>query len=139
MLTVTEWIDHILKDQDIPANTVAFCFNLYEDGNGVYDDNDSYALMSWRGVLYPYLIYGSGESYITKDENDNVLFTEAEVNETLEILRKDNPSLGTEIVRGGQFVQIPVRQPLGVLVADGYAAGEHDPVFRGCGRQRCVL
>jgi len=41
-----------------------------EDGNGVYDDNDSYALMSWRGVLYPYLIYGSGESYITKDEND---------------------------------------------------------------------
>lgn len=40
------------------------------DGNGVYDDNDNYALISWSGVLYPYLIYGSGESYITKDEND---------------------------------------------------------------------
>lgn len=40
------------------------------DGNGVRDDNDSYALMSWSGVLYPFLIYGSGESYISKDEND---------------------------------------------------------------------
>ena len=34
MLTVTEWIDHILKDQDILANTVAFCFNLYEESDG---------------------------------------------------------------------------------------------------------
>ena len=40
------------------------------DGNGVYDDNDNYALISWSGVLYPYLIYGSGECYVTKDEND---------------------------------------------------------------------
>ncbi|MGN1346905.1 MAG: hypothetical protein ACI4V1_08965 [Eubacteriales bacterium] len=40
------------------------------DGNGVLNDHDSYALMSWSGVLYPFLIYGSGESYITKDEND---------------------------------------------------------------------
>lgn len=45
-----------------------------------------------------------------------------EVNSTIESLRKDNPSIGTEIVRGGQFVNIPVRQPLGILVADGYAA-----------------
>ena len=45
-----------------------------------------------------------------------------EVNHFLEILRKDNPRLGTEIVRGGQFVEIPVRQPLSLMVADGYAA-----------------
>lgn len=45
-----------------------------------------------------------------------------EVNRTLEELRKINPDLGTELLRGGQFVDIPVRQPLGVLVADGYAA-----------------
>ena len=45
-----------------------------------------------------------------------------EANRTIEGLRKDNPAIGTEKVRGGQFVQIPVRQPLGVLVADGYAA-----------------
>ena len=45
-----------------------------------------------------------------------------EVDETIGKLRETNPSIGTNIVRGGQFVNIPVRQPLGVLVADGYAA-----------------
>ncbi|MBQ7596886.1 MAG: NAD(P)/FAD-dependent oxidoreductase [Clostridia bacterium] len=45
-----------------------------------------------------------------------------DVNEALEYLRSFNPSLGTELVRGGQFVNISVRQPLGVMVADGYAA-----------------
>ena len=44
------------------------------------------------------------------------------VEETLASLRKDFPDLGEKKLRGGQFVQIPVRQPLGVLVADGYAA-----------------
>lgn len=29
---VTEWLDNLLK-QDIPDDVVAFCFNLYEDGN----------------------------------------------------------------------------------------------------------
>ena len=45
-----------------------------------------------------------------------------EVEATLKDLREDNPCLGTERVRGGQFVKIPVRQPLGLLVSDGYAA-----------------
>ena len=45
-----------------------------------------------------------------------------EVESTLESLRKEFPDLGEKKLRGGQFVQIPVRQPLGVLVADGYAA-----------------
>lgn len=64
----------------------------------------------------------------TEDEYTDVLigrfedFDMDEVNATLEVLRKENPSLGSEVVRGGEFVHIPVRQPLGVLVADGYAA-----------------
>ena len=45
-----------------------------------------------------------------------------EVNRTAEYFRQKNKSLGTQLVRGGQFVQIPVRQPLSVLVCDGYAA-----------------
>ncbi len=45
-----------------------------------------------------------------------------EANATIEKLRETNPSLGTERLRGGQFVNIPVRQPLGVMVADGYVA-----------------
>lgn len=47
---------------------------------------------------------------------------EEEVERTLEVLRQENTHLGKKLVRGGQFVEIPVRQPLAVLVADGYAA-----------------
>ena len=37
-------------------------------------------------------------------------------------IRKLNPSIVNDILRGDSFANIPVRQPLGVLVADGYAA-----------------
>ena len=33
-----------------------------------------------------------------------------------------HPTMGDEILRGGQVVKIPVRRPLGRMVADGYAA-----------------
>lgn len=49
-------------------------------------------------------------------------FGDGEVQETLDELRKECPDLGGKVERGGQFVKIPVRQPLGVMVADGYAA-----------------
>ncbi|MBQ3602744.1 MAG: hypothetical protein IJA02_02770 [Clostridia bacterium] len=49
-------------------------------------------------------------------------FTIEELNEYADFLRKSCPRLGKEIVRGGQFVEIPVRHPLSVMVADGYAA-----------------
>lgn len=49
-------------------------------------------------------------------------FDEEEAQRTAEYFRSKNPTLGTEIVRGGDFVQIPVRQPLSIMVCDGYAA-----------------
>lgn len=64
----------------------------------------------------------------TEEEHTDVLigrFNELdrdEVDRTINHLRQSNPSIGTEILRGDAFVKIPVRQPLGVLVADGYAA-----------------
>ena len=45
-----------------------------------------------------------------------------EVEKTLAVLREENGHLGEKLVRGGAYAQIPVRQPLAVLVADGYAA-----------------
>ncbi|MBR3816057.1 MAG: NAD(P)/FAD-dependent oxidoreductase [Clostridia bacterium] len=48
--------------------------------------------------------------------------TEQRVEKLIDDMRKDYPSIGKKILRGGSFAQIPVRQPLGVLVADGYAA-----------------
>ncbi len=44
------------------------------------------------------------------------------VEEIAERYRKTNPQLGTKLLRGGQMVLIPVRQPLSIMVADGYAA-----------------
>ena len=49
-------------------------------------------------------------------------FTLEDVERFSDYLRETNPRLGKEIIRGGQFVEIPVRQPLSVMVADGYAA-----------------
>lgn len=49
-------------------------------------------------------------------------FDQAEADRTADAYRKKNPQLGTKLLRGGQFVEIPVRQPLSILVADGYAA-----------------
>lgn len=49
-------------------------------------------------------------------------FDMEQVEQTLEFFREHNPHLGTRVLRGGQFVNIPVRQPLSVLVCDGYAA-----------------
>lgn len=49
-------------------------------------------------------------------------FSECEVQEFTDFLRRSNPRLGKERIRGGQFVDIPVRHGLSVMVADGYAA-----------------
>lgn len=49
-------------------------------------------------------------------------FDMAEAERTAAAYRENNPALGTERVRGGQFVQIPVRQPLSIIVGNGYAA-----------------
>lgn len=49
-------------------------------------------------------------------------FDMAQAEETAASYRKANPQLGTTLLRGGQFVEIPVRQPLSVMVANGYAA-----------------
>lgn len=70
-----------------------------------------------------------GVSWVaSEEEHTDVLigrfedFDIEEVERFTGILRESNPRLGTEIVRGGQFVKIPTRQPLSMMVANGYAA-----------------
>ncbi len=70
-----------------------------------------------------------GISWIaTEEEHTDVLigrfhkFDRDYALDQIEKMRESNPIIGTEIVRGDDFANIPVRQPLGVLVADGYAA-----------------
>lgn len=48
--------------------------------------------------------------------------TPEKVAEQHELFRKDHPWFGTELLHGGQYAIIPVRRPLPLMVADGYAA-----------------
>lgn len=48
--------------------------------------------------------------------------TEQQIEEKLAYLRSVNPQLGETLQKGGKCCEIPVRQPMAVLVADGYAA-----------------
>lgn len=70
-----------------------------------------------------------GVSWVASEEEHTDLligrfedFDLDEVNAFADYLRTKCPRLGKEIVRGGQFVEIPVRHPLSIMVADGYAA-----------------
>ncbi len=64
----------------------------------------------------------------TEDDHTDLLigrfnpFGMDEVEKTAEEYRKTYPQLGDTVVRGGEFAEIPVRQTLAILVADGYAA-----------------
>ena len=49
-------------------------------------------------------------------------FSVAMAQKAVEKLREQVPFLGTELLHGGTVVDIPVRQPLAVIVSDGYAA-----------------
>ncbi len=70
-----------------------------------------------------------GISWVASEEEHTDLlmgrfedFDMDDVEEFTGFLRKRNPRLGTKKIRGGQFVEIPVRHTLAVMVADGYAA-----------------
>lgn len=48
--------------------------------------------------------------------------TEDEINPVLASIREKYPVIGENLISGGKITDIPVRQPLAVFVADGYAA-----------------
>ncbi|MCR5523599.1 MAG: NAD(P)/FAD-dependent oxidoreductase [Clostridia bacterium] len=48
--------------------------------------------------------------------------TYTDISESISFLRKYNPQMGEDMIKGGNFTDIPIRQPLAVLTADGYAA-----------------
>lgn len=72
----------------------------------------------------------SGISWVVHGKNNtiNVLIgqidplSDSDVQESLIDLRKDNPELGEKVLRGGMYVQIPIRRPLMKMVHDNYAA-----------------
>lgn len=70
-----------------------------------------------------------GIGWVATEENHTDLligrfeeFDMAEAERTADFYRSRNKSLGTEILRGNAFARIPVRQPISIMVANGYAA-----------------
>lgn len=78
------------------------------------------------------ILYAGGKPGVSwvasHDEHTDVLigrfedYDTKEVERSVELLRHTNSRLGTEKIRGGQFVDIPVRHTLSIMVANGYAA-----------------
>ena len=89
--------------------------------------SDEEAEAKFKVMLFPGGIRGIG--WIASEEKYTDLligrFEEFDIDEVerfSDFLRETNPRLGKEKLRGGQFVEIPVRQPPAIMVADGYAA-----------------
>lgn len=65
---------------------------------------------------------------VTEEDRVDVLIgrfykpTDSEIAEILHNMHLENPHMGTELLECGKYGEIPVCQPLSVLVADGYAA-----------------
>lgn len=78
-------------------------------------------------TLFPNGLHGLG--WVMADEKyaDTLIgkfepFDKDEVKKHTDYLREKNPCVGKKKVRAGAFAEIPIRQTLAVMVADGYAA-----------------
>lgn len=65
---------------------------------------------------------------VTNEDNVDILIgafdgiNEEQIEKYLDLYRKENACLGEKLIRGGKVLDIPVRHPLSIMVADGYAA-----------------
>jgi len=83
---------------------------------------------------YPFEVYmyHEGEQglswFLTNDDNVDILigriykFGQDKVKEQIGIFKKNHPWVGDQILHGGNYGIIPVRRPLTLMVANGYAA-----------------
>lgn len=113
--------DYIPVEKEIAANDRIYVYRAFYDKASDEPTEDKFKLILFfnnkKGINW----------VAAEDEYTDVLvgrfepFGMDEVESTLEELRKTNPRLGDKVLRGGKFVQIPIRQPLSVMVWDGYA------------------
>lgn len=92
-----------------------------------YNHTGAVPEVKYRVYLLPEDVFGI--AWVADDEEYSDLLlgefnpiTVKEAERKAAYFRKQNPILGTEILRGGCLATIPVRQTLSVMVADGYAA-----------------
>ena len=109
-------------EQEIGENNVAYVYRAFYARTGDFAPAHNYEV---------YLLHQGRKEVAwvaTEEDFADVLivrfapFGKDEADAVVDDLRRTNPHIGKKVVRGGQFAKIPVRQPLAVLVADGYAA-----------------
>lgn len=109
-------------DKDVADNEK---IRIYRAFFNVASEEEAEAV--FKVMLFPGGIKGIGWIASEEDHTDLLIgrfeeFDMAEVERFSNYLRETNPRLGKEKIRGGQFVEIPVRQPPAIMIADGYAA-----------------
>jgi flavin-dependent dehydrogenase len=78
-------------------------------------------------TLFPNGLHGLGWVMADDKYADTLLgkfepFEKEEIKKYTDYLREKNPCVGKKKVRAGSFAEIPIRQTLAVMIADGYAA-----------------
>lgn len=103
--------------------------DLFYAYRAYYNRDELYDIPSEPFEVYMYHEGEKGLSWFcTNEKTCDVLIgridklTDEKVKEQLAIFKKDHPWLGDEIINGGSYGIIPVRRPLTLMVADGYAA-----------------
>lgn len=109
-------------DRDYDYGESFYAYRAYFNKIEGYEPEVDYEVF-----LMPYGERGISWTVTEKDCVDVLIgrmvpVSKAEIEENLRKMREFSPQLGTELIRGGQLVQIPVRRPLSVMVCDGYAA-----------------
>ena len=109
-------------DKDVADNEK---IRIYRAFFNVASEEEAEAV--FKVMLFPGGIKGIGWIASEEDHTDLLIgrfeeFDMAEVERFSDYLRETNPRLGKEKIRGGQFVEIPVRQPPAIMIAGGYAA-----------------
>lgn len=137
--------DFMLSERTVSKYDYLHAYRIYfKRVPGAPEPERPYAIYLW----YP----GSkGFNWVLSDDPEEVdvllvSFAELEpefVDETLSQLRAVNPHIGEEVTRPGAYHTIPLRQPLSVLVADGYAAVGDSAFmtlpFKGSGMGLCLM
>ncbi len=114
--------EHLLIEKDVARNEKITIYRAFYNKASDCEVEAKFKVMVFSGGV-------QGISWVaSEDDHTDLLigrFTDFDMDEVeryADYLRQKNPRLGTQRVRGGQFVEIPVRHTLSVMVADGYAA-----------------
>lgn len=109
-------------EKDVKRGDVFYAYRAYFDLK--YDEKPEFPF-----EVYLYHEREQGLSwFLTNDDDADVLIgridplTNEKVAQQLDLFRKNHPWCGEKILHGGNYGVIPVRRPLALMVADGYAA-----------------